>query len=32
MAKDVGVMNRLLVRMLTQPATSVDSPGSPCGW
>src|SRR5450756_1570426 len=30
-AVEVGVMNRLLVRMLTQPAMSGDSPGSPSG-
>ena len=30
-AVDVGVMNRLLVRMFTQPAMSGDAPGSPIG-
>ena len=30
-AWDVGVIVRMLVRMLTHPAMSVDAPGSPCG-
>ena len=30
-AVEVGVMNRLLVRMFTQPALSGDAPGSPSG-
>ena len=31
MPQEFGVMNRLLVRMFTQPPRSGDSPGSPSG-